>query len=388
MLYRVLGPVEVERDGVTLGVGGPQQRRLLGMLLIHFGQVVSTDRLVDALWTDDGRPEGASRSVPTYVSRLRAVLGNGSIVAEGSGYRLDAADGRRDLDEFEALVTEADRSLPDRAIDCYDRALDLVGADPPLASSPAEWWALAESRRLGEMLLVAREQRAAALISIGHQHRAVPDLEGLSVEHPLRERPVSLLMQALYADRPPGRGAARRSTAFRNRLVDETGLDPTAELVRLERSIAGAVESPIDSGAGRPLRGYTLHEAVGEGAFGRVYSATQPGTNRRVAIKVIRPDLADSAEFIRRFEAEAQLVARLEHPHIVPLYDYWREPGGAFLVFRFLNGGTAREAVITGGAWSLAAGQPAGRGDRRRPDRGARGRRGPQRRQVVQRAAR
>ena len=68
-----------------------------------------------------------------------------------------------------------------------------------------------------------------------------------------------------------------------------------------------------------------------------------------MAIKVIRPDLADSAEFIRRFEAEAQLVARLEHPHIVPLYDYWREPGGAFLVFRFLNGGTAREAVITGG---------------------------------------
>ena len=68
---------------------------------------------------------------------------------------------------------------------------------------------------------------------------------------------------------------------------------------------------------------------------------------------MIRPDLADSAEFIRRFEAEAQLVARLEHPHIVPLYDYWREPGGAFLVFRFLNGGTAREAVITGGSWSL-----------------------------------
>ena len=60
-----------------------------------------------------------------------------------------------------------------------------------------------------------------------------------------------------------------------------------------------------------------------------------------MAIKVIRPDLADSTEFIRRFEAEAQLVARLEHPHIVPLYDYWREPGGAFLVFRFLAGGTA-----------------------------------------------
>ncbi len=348
----MLGPVEVERDGVTLGVGGPQQRRLLGVLLVNFGQVVSADRLVDALWSDDSRPEGASRSVPTYVSRLRAVLGNGSIVAEGSGYRLDANGGRRDLDEFEELVGVADRSLPDRAIDGYDRALDLWRG-PAFGEFTAEWWALAESRRLGEMLVVAREQRAAALIAIGHQHRAVADLEGLSVEHPLRERPVSLLMQALYAT---GRQAEalRAFHQFRNRLVDETGLDPTAELVTLERSIAGDVASPVDSGSGRPLRGYTLHQAVGEGAFGRVYSATQPGTNRRVAIKAIRPDLADSAEFIRRFEVEAQLVARLEHPHIVPLYDYWREPGGAFLVFRFLSGGTAREAVITGGAWSLA----------------------------------
>ena len=81
---------------------------------------------------------------------------------------------------------------------------------------------------------------------------------------------------------------------------------------------------------------------IGEGAFGRVFAATQPGTNRQVAIKVIRPDLADTAAFVSRFEAEAQLVARMEHPHMVPLYDYWREPGGAYLVFRLLKRGTRR----------------------------------------------
>jgi WD40 repeat protein len=102
------------------------------------------------------------------------------------------------------------------------------------------------------------------------------------------------------------------------------------------------------------LRGYTVHEVLGEGAFGRVYAATQPGTNREVAIKAIRPDLVNGAEFIQRFEAEAQLVARLEHPHIVPLYDYWREPGGAYLVFRLLLGGTAFGAMVSNGPFSVA----------------------------------
>ena len=77
----------------------------------------------------------------------------------------------------------------------------------------------------------------------------------------------------------------------------------------------------------RPLRGYLLGERIGDGSFAVVYRGTQPSVGREVAIKVIRAELANRPEFIRRFEAEAHLVARLEHPHIVPLYDYWREPG-------------------------------------------------------------
>ncbi len=79
-----------------------------------------------------------------------------------------------------------------------------------------------------------------------------------------------------------------------------------------------------------------------------MYRATQPGVGRDVAVKVIHPDLADDPAFVRRFESEAQLVARLEHPHIVPLYDFWREPGGAYLVMRWLRGGTVEDRLVDG----------------------------------------
>jgi WD40 repeat protein/serine/threonine protein kinase len=94
--------------------------------------------------------------------------------------------------------------------------------------------------------------------------------------------------------------------------------------------------------AGTTIKGYELHDLIGEGGFGAVYRATQTVVGREVVIKVILPQYANQPEFVRRFEAEAQLVARLEHLHIVPLYDYWRDPEGAFLVMRYLRGGTLR----------------------------------------------
>ncbi|MCC7445912.1 MAG: protein kinase [Anaerolineae bacterium] len=98
----------------------------------------------------------------------------------------------------------------------------------------------------------------------------------------------------------------------------------------------------------RVIRGYELREKIGAGGFGAVYRAFQEVVGREVAIKIILPQYANHPDFIRRFEAEAQLVARLEHIHIVPLYDYWREPGGAYLVMRWLHGGSLRGVLQRG----------------------------------------
>ena len=100
--------------------------------------------------------------------------------------------------------------------------------------------------------------------------------------------------------------------------------------------------------AHQSLRGYELLERIGSGGSSAVYRAYQSTIGREVAVKVILPHFANQPDFIRRFEAEAQLIARLEHLHIVPLYDYWREPDGAYLVMRWLRGGSAKDALSQG----------------------------------------
>jgi serine/threonine protein kinase/WD40 repeat protein len=99
---------------------------------------------------------------------------------------------------------------------------------------------------------------------------------------------------------------------------------------------------------GTEIKGYRLIERIGAGGFGAVYKAEQTTVGREVAIKVILPGFANQPDFIRRFETEAQFVARLEHLHIVPLYDYWRDSNGAYLVMRYLKGGSLSHALQNG----------------------------------------
>ncbi len=100
--------------------------------------------------------------------------------------------------------------------------------------------------------------------------------------------------------------------------------------------------------SGRAVKGFQLGEKIGSGGFGVVYRAVQPSVERDVAVKIILPRYANQPAFIRRFEAEAHLIARLEHPHIVPLYDYWREPDAAFLIMRYLRGGSLEDQLRKG----------------------------------------
>ncbi|MFN8372182.1 MAG: protein kinase [Anaerolineae bacterium] len=104
----------------------------------------------------------------------------------------------------------------------------------------------------------------------------------------------------------------------------------------------------MSSTVGSIIKGYEIRKKLGEGGFGVVYLAYQAAVEREVAIKAIPPTAASQPEFIRRFEFEARTIARLEHPHIVPLFDYWRDPDGAYLVMRFLKGGSLTDFLTRG----------------------------------------
>ena len=350
--FRILGAVMAADESGSRSLGVPQQRKLLAVMLTDPGRVLGLDRLLEVLWPDGEPPENARRTAISYVSRLRASLGEGWVDTTDSGYHLDISSATVDAIRFEELLQSAADLPPERGVDVLDEALALWRG-PVFGEFNAEWWALPMVRRLDELRLDALAQRVDLLTATGSRPRALAEIQSLVSAHPLRSAFVERLMLALHAC---GRTdeALRAFQSHRSELVDRTGLEPSHSLVELDQSLAALGHLADTAGAAAPqVRGYRIEEVIGEGTFGTVYRAVQAAVDREVAVKVLRAELADDRDFIHRFEAEAQLVARLEHPHVVPLYDYWRQPGGAYLVFRLLRGGTAEDALLSDGAMSM-----------------------------------
>ena len=107
----------------------------------------------------------------------------------------------------------------------------------------------------------------------------------------------------------------------------------------------------------RAVAGYELREPIISDLAGTTYRAYQPSAGREVEMTVIDPAWAGEAGFVSRFEVETQHIGRLQHPHVLPLLDHWRDPGGAYLVMMWLDGGTLTERLARG-RLDLEAGPP------------------------------
>lgn len=353
--FHALGGVAITDHEGEVNVGGPRQRRLLAMLLIHRNAVVSVDRLADAVFAGEPTP-AASTTLRSYVARMRRVVerdgSEASIVTQAPGYLLRLPDDAFDVARFEAGLSEGrtllSRQDPHGAATVLRDALSLWRGDA-YAEFDDEDWAQPEAERLTELRLVANELLFESELAGGRAAEVIPELEANVRQHPLRESFAAQLMVALYRS---GRQAEALRAFGRHRdvLVEELGLDPTPALQELEERILRH-DPDLHAGAAdeHALRGYRLGERLGTGEDGTLHAAHLPGVQRDLVVRVVRPELADSPAFVRAFEATAHRIAALHHPAIVPVHDYWREPGAAHVVLRRMHGGSLAERIESSG---------------------------------------
>jgi tetratricopeptide (TPR) repeat protein/DNA-binding SARP family transcriptional activator len=250
--FRLLGPVQAWIGGRPVDLGVRKQRFVFAVLALEANRLVPTDRLVDLVWPD-GPPATARAAVYTYVSRLRANLarvgaadGEVALRRDGSGYVLVCDPARVDAHRFRELLIEAGECADDESrLALLDEALALWSG-PVLAGTAPEQTRLRLGHHLEEARLTAIEDRFDALLRLGRHREAADELAKLVGEHSGRHRFTAQLMVALHhADRSTDALAVYRDA--RRRIVDESGLDPPPELVRLERAILRneAVAAPV-----------------------------------------------------------------------------------------------------------------------------------------------
>lgn len=354
----LLGTFQTVLDGAPLhDFESDKARALLAYLAVEADQPHRREALAGLLWPESGE-RSARGNLRRVLSNVRQVIGDRDsdtpfLLVTHQSIQFDMA---RDVTLDVAAFVRGVAGEPGRspAIHELEAAVSLYHG-PFLAgfslpdSAPFEDW----MRRTGEAL---QQKASAALQRLAHHYEHEGDY-ATALSH--AQRVLELDPYAEVAQRQMMRLLAlsgQRSEALaqyeacRQLLAEELGVEPDEETQALASNIRSGEFSaePALGVARQAIRGYELRERLGQGSFGSVYRAYQPVIGRDVAIKVIVPQFANQPDFIRRFEVEAQLVARLEHPHIVPLYDYWREPDGAFLVMRWLRAGSLRAALERG----------------------------------------
>jgi predicted ATPase/DNA-binding SARP family transcriptional activator len=235
----LLGPLAVTVEGRTVDVPGGRRRALLALLALDAGRTVGIQRLIDALWPDDP-PDNAVPALYNHISRVRGHLGRlaGRLERRANGYRLHLEPWELDVDAVHRLAADD----PAAALSLWrGPALEEFRSQPEFES---------DSVRLGELQLELVDALLERRLAGGEQ--VAMDAAAAATAAPLRERTTLLQIRALAAE---GRTAEAMAAAqaFRRRLVDETGLDPTPALAELEKRVAaGSVGRPAAARVARP----------------------------------------------------------------------------------------------------------------------------------------
>lgn len=340
MEFLILGPLEAHDGGRTLPLGGARQRALLAMLLLHANEVVSSDRLLEALWEGTDSDDGA-KALQVAVSRLRKTLDpgrsagvpGGLVVTRPPGYELRLDPDQLDLDRFERLVAEARTALaaadPATAARLLHDALALWRG-PPLADLTYEPFAQPEIARLDELRMAAVEVRIEADLALGRHTELVGELEAMVKEHPLRERLCRQLMLALYRSGRQGEALEAYQRARRG-FVEELGIEPSRDLRQLEEAILrqdGALDiGPAGDEAVWPSRGDFVGRERESAALVAALEDALAGRGRLVLVAgepgIGKSRLADELVGHARARAVGVLIGRCWEAGGAPAYWPW-----------------------------------------------------------------
>jgi predicted ATPase/DNA-binding SARP family transcriptional activator len=323
----MLGPLEVRTDddsGVVSDVGGSRLRALLIMLALRPGQLVPASQLIDGLWADQA-PAGAANALQALVSRLRRALPGAVIESRPAGYQLKLDPRATDVVRFEELAAQGRTQLrddPAAAAATLREALALWRG-PALVDVADRDFGQAVIARLDELRLLATENRIDADLRTGVTATLVAELEGLVVAYPMREPMAARLMRALHA-------CGRRGAALqvyeqtKERLVEQLGIEPSAELSALHLAILQAPDPPVR--ADLPTAGPA-----------RVASARPAHTNLR----------AELTSFVGRDTELAQVAELLGAHRLVTLTG----SGGAGKTRLAVEAARAELAAMPDGVW-------------------------------------
>jgi DNA-binding SARP family transcriptional activator len=323
----------------------------------------SRESLAEMFW--EGRSQTQSMAnLRVLLTRLRQSMGDYLTITWESVSFNQTTESWIDIEQFENHLASAARMEAEFGSDSPDaneeliQAIELSKADFLegfyVRNCPAfDAWVRIERERLRRMSLQGLSKLTAWFQARHEYERGIQFAQQWLDLDPLSESAHRELMR-VYALNGQRSTALRQYETCKQVLMAELKVEPSTSTQTLYEKIrkgnVGELQTFTDSDEipDKAIRGYHLGRLIGRGPFGAVYQAYQVHTDRDVAVKVILPRYANHPDFIRRFDLEARRISRLEHLHIVPLYDFWREPSSAKLVMRLMRGGNLEERLIDG----------------------------------------
>ena len=344
---RLLGKFAANLAGRPIEIPWHPGQLLLAYLILNAGTAHRREKLAGLLWPDSDEAN-ARNNLRQALWRLRQVLGEAYILADkiSVGFNPEA-DYHLDVDLL--LNDGAETSS-------VDELIRLVSAyQGSLLPGFYEDWVVLEQERLQAVF----EHKMQLLLNRLVEGRRWSDVLAWGERWiALGQTPEPAYRALMLAH--GGLGDRSNVAAVYHRCVkalqQELEVEPSEQTRKLyERLLSPEEPAPepspaLDGLSGQAIGPYRLVEKIGAGGMAEVYKAYQPRLERYVAVKFIKPELGTSGNFRSRFEREAKIMAQLNHPNIVHVYDFGeagRHPTGLqslyYLVMEYVTGGTLKD---------------------------------------------